>query len=142
MLAMQVLNTRGAARRLGCSQNWIHRLVSAGKLKAYTYDDNGMLVERTPDDKRQGQGLYFFAEDVDMLRTTPRHMMLERGAHSHWAKKLVSSPRLREDLFPFLGMGADCRKRRARSEKFFSKGTGKIGRRKHPFMLWRWYGKR
>ena len=69
-------------------------------------------------------------------------MMLERGAHSNWAKKLVSSPRLREGLSPFLGMGADCRERRARSEKFFSKGTGKIGRRKHPLMLWRCYGKR
>jgi len=65
MTAMQVLNTKGAARRLGCSQTWIHKLVSAGKLKAYAYDDNGVLVERTPDDKRQGQGLYFFAGDVD-----------------------------------------------------------------------------
>ncbi len=65
MTAMQVLNTRGAARRLGCSETWIHKLVSAGKLKAYTYDDNGVLVERTPDDRRQGQGLYFFASDVD-----------------------------------------------------------------------------
>ena len=68
MLAMQVLNTRGAARRLGCSQTWIHKLVSAGKLKAYTYDDNGVLVERTPEDKRQGQGLYFFAGDVDIYQ--------------------------------------------------------------------------
>ncbi len=58
-------------------------------------------------------------------------MILERGAHSNWAKKLVSSPRLREGLLPFLGMGADCRERRARSEKFFSKGAGKIGKRKH-----------
>lgn len=41
--------------------------------------------------------------------TTPRRMMLERGAHSNWAKKLVSSPRLIEGLAPFLGMGADCR---------------------------------
>ena len=48
------------------------------------------------------------------VRTTPRRMMLERGAHSNWAKKLVSSPRLREGLLPFLGMGADCRERRAR----------------------------
>ena len=46
-------------------------------------------------------------------------MMLERGAHSNWAKKLVSSPRLREGLLPFLGMGADCRWRRARSKKYF-----------------------
>lgn len=65
MIATQVLNTRGAARRLGCSQTWIHKLVGAGKLKAYTYDDNGVLVERMPEDKRQGQGLYFFASDLD-----------------------------------------------------------------------------
>jgi hypothetical protein len=65
MTAIQVLNTKGAARRLGCSETWIHKLVSAGKLKAYTYNDNGVLVEHTPDDKRQGQGLYFFAGDVD-----------------------------------------------------------------------------
>jgi hypothetical protein len=65
MMAIQVLNTRGAARRLGCTETWIHKLVSAGKLKAYTYDDNGVLVERTPEDKRQGQGLYFLANDVD-----------------------------------------------------------------------------
>jgi len=58
----------------------------------------------------------FFA-DTDLMRfleKTPRRMMLERGAHSTWAKKLVSSPRLREGLLPFLGMGADCRERRAR----------------------------
>src|SRR5260370_37653804 len=65
MTTMQVLNTKGAARRLGCSETWIHKLVSAGKLKAYTYDDNGVLVERTPEDKRQGQGLYFFAGHID-----------------------------------------------------------------------------
>jgi hypothetical protein len=65
MAAMQVLNTKGAARRLGCSETWIHKLVSAGKLKAYIYDYTGILVERSPEDKRQGQGLYFFAADVD-----------------------------------------------------------------------------
>jgi hypothetical protein len=52
-----------------------------------------------------------------------------KGGALKLGKKLVSSPRLREGLLPFLGMGADCRKRRAKSEKFFSKGTGKIGRR-------------
>jgi hypothetical protein len=65
MTAMQVLNTKGAARCLGCSDTWIHKLVSAGKLKAYTYDENGVLVEHIKDAKRQGQGLYFFTGDVD-----------------------------------------------------------------------------
>jgi hypothetical protein len=60
-----VLNTKGAARRLGCTETWIHKLVAAGKLKAYIYDDNGMLVEHRPEMKRQGQGLYFLAGDLD-----------------------------------------------------------------------------
>src|SRR5579884_3137639 len=60
----------------------------------------------------------------------------------NWAKKLVSSPSLREGPLLFLGTGADCRERRARWEKFFAQGTGRIGRRKHPFMLWRCYEKR
>ena len=46
----QILNTRGAARRLGCFQAWIHKLVATGKLKAYTYDENGVLVEHTPEE--------------------------------------------------------------------------------------------
>jgi hypothetical protein len=65
MSVMQVLNTKGAARRLGCSQTWVHKLVSAGKLKTYTYDEQGVLVERLPTAKRQGQGLYFLVEEVD-----------------------------------------------------------------------------
>lgn len=65
MTRMQVLNTKGAARRLGCSETWIHKLVAKGLLRAYIYDPDGILVERKPDQKRQGQGLYFFAEEVD-----------------------------------------------------------------------------
>jgi hypothetical protein len=65
MTVVQVLNTKGAARRLGCSETWIHKLVAAGKLKAYAYDEEGVLMERMSDQKRQGQGLYFFAEEVD-----------------------------------------------------------------------------
>ena len=65
MARMQVLNTKGAAKRLGCSETWIHRLVSTGKLKAYIYDDNGRLVERKPEEKRQGQALSFRVRDVD-----------------------------------------------------------------------------
>ena len=57
MARMQVLNTKGAAKRLGCSETWIHRLVSTGKLKAYIYNDNGRLVERKPDEKRPGHVL-------------------------------------------------------------------------------------
>lgn len=93
MTAMQVLNTRGAARRLGCSETWIHKLVSAGKLRAYTYDDNGELVERTPEDKRQGQGLYFFADDVDIY-----HPGVQRRPRGSKNKKIAApSPGIQGD---------------------------------------------
>jgi hypothetical protein len=65
MNVLHVLNTKGAAKRLGCTETWIHKLVSAGKLKAYVYDDNGTLIEHRPEVKRQGQGLYFLTDDVD-----------------------------------------------------------------------------
>ena len=60
-----ILNTRGVAKRLGCTETWVHKLVSVGKLKAYIYDDNGILVEHKTHEKRQGQGLYFLTSDVD-----------------------------------------------------------------------------
>jgi hypothetical protein len=68
MTTAPALNTKGAAKRLGCTETWIHKLVSAGKLKAYIYNVNGELVERSPEGKRQGQGLYFLAEEIDAYR--------------------------------------------------------------------------
>jgi len=68
MTALQVLNTKGAARRLGCSETWVHKLVAKGALKAYAYDDEGVLVEYRNDTKRQGQGFYFLVSDVDTYR--------------------------------------------------------------------------
>ncbi len=65
MMEMQVFNTKWAAKRLGCSETWVHKLVVAGKLKAYVYNENGVLIERKPEEKRRGQGLYFRACDVD-----------------------------------------------------------------------------
>ena len=70
MTVMQVFNTKGAARRLGCSETWIHKLVAQGKLRAYIYNENGELVERSQEHKSQGQGLYFFAPDVDQYQPT------------------------------------------------------------------------
>lgn len=69
MDVLQVINTNGAARRLGCTRTWIHKLVAARKLRAYVYDENGVLVEHRPEQKRQGQGLYFFIADIDQYRT-------------------------------------------------------------------------
>jgi hypothetical protein len=65
MTVVQVLNTKGAARRLGCSETWVHKLVTTCKLKAYAYDEEGVLVEPNPEEKRQGQSLYFFTDEVD-----------------------------------------------------------------------------
>ncbi len=76
--AAQVMNTKGAARRLGCSETWIHKLVPAGKLKAHIYDENGVLVERQSEEKRQGQGLYFLTVDVDTYR--PDVLQSPRGS--------------------------------------------------------------
>lgn len=64
MLTLQVLNTKGAARRLGCSETWIHKLAATGKLKAYIYGDEGELVEHEKADKKPGRALYFLADDV------------------------------------------------------------------------------
>ena|SRR6266853_794291 len=78
MMVTQVFNTKGAARRLGCSQTWIHKLVAKGLLKAYMYNEHGELVQRTKDRKSQGQGLYFFARDVD--RYQPAVQRRPRGS--------------------------------------------------------------
>jgi len=65
---LEILNTKGAARRLGCSETWIHKLVSTGRLKAYIYNEKGILIRRAPEERRQGQGLYFFVSDLETYR--------------------------------------------------------------------------
>src|SRR5689334_4775253 len=64
----EIVNAKGAAKKLGCSVTWIHKLVSTGKLKAYIYDEKGTLIIRPPGEKRQGQGLYFFVSDLDAFQ--------------------------------------------------------------------------
>lgn len=73
MTNMHILNTRGAAKRLGCSVTWIHKLVSEGKLRAYVYDDTGRLVERKPEETKRGKGLYFRVSDVDTYQSSLQH---------------------------------------------------------------------
>lgn len=68
MLSLQVLNTKGAARQLGCSETWIHKLAAMGKLRAYIYGEEGMLIEHSAAVKKHGQALYFLAEDVAQYR--------------------------------------------------------------------------
>ena len=62
---MQIINTKGAAKKLGCSETWIHKLVGKGLIKARVYDDEGILVEHIPGKSRQGQGLYFLESDLE-----------------------------------------------------------------------------
>lgn len=68
MLTLQVLNTKGAARRLGCSETWIHKLAATGKLKAYIYGDEGELIEHEKATRKPGRPLYFLADDVARYR--------------------------------------------------------------------------
>ena len=84
MLPTQVLNTKGAARRLGCSETWIHKLAETGKLKAYIYGDEGELVEHAKASKKPGRALYFLADDV--ARYHPAVQRRPRGSknkHPH-----------------------------------------------------------
>lgn len=60
----KLLNTKGAAEWLSCTENWIHKLVNSGRLKAHIYDEHGVLVERETNTPRQGQGLYFYEKDL------------------------------------------------------------------------------
>ena len=87
MTVVQVLNTKGAARRLGCSETWIHKLVATSKLKAYIYDTDGVLVERQPEGKRQGQGLYFLVEDIDIYQ--PAVQRRPRGRKNQQSQQLA-----------------------------------------------------
>lgn len=64
----EMVNTKGAAKRLKCSETWVHKLVSTGKLKAYIYNEEGTLIVRPPEEKRQGQGLYFLVSDLDAFQ--------------------------------------------------------------------------
>lgn len=89
-MTQQVMNTKGAAKYLGCSDTWIHKLVYRGKIKARVYDDSGVLVERQPQDHRQGQGLYFLQEDLDAYR--PEKQRRPRGSKD----KVTNNPKRKE----------------------------------------------
>lgn len=83
----QVLNTKGAAKYLKCSETWIHKLVYKGDIKARIYDESGVLVERQAKDTRQGQGLYFLASDLDLyepkVQRRPRGSKNKKTADKH-----------------------------------------------------------
>lgn len=65
MTVVQVLNTKGQPEDWDAPKPGFTSSSWPGKLKAYAYDEEGVLMERMSDQKRQGQGLYFFAEEVD-----------------------------------------------------------------------------
>lgn len=72
MVKETLMNTKGAATWMDCTENWIHKLVYSGRLKAHIYDENGVLVERTPNTHRQGQGLYFYEKDLKAYKGRKR----------------------------------------------------------------------
>lgn len=69
MVQKAVMNTKKAASEMGWTENWLHKLVYRGDIKAYIYDENGALIEKEAKTKRQGQGLYFYKKDLDAYRS-------------------------------------------------------------------------
>ena len=87
----QMLNTSGAATFLGISKVRIHRLVWAGLLPAYIYND-GILTRRAPEDsKRKGQGLYFYERDLKEYK--PRPAGRPQGAKDRKPRVCQTSPK-------------------------------------------------
>jgi len=82
MNVSQVTNTKGAARILGCTETWIHKLVSARRLRAYIYNGAGVLEEHRPDERRQGRGLYFFVSDVEAYKASLEQRPKKNGPKS------------------------------------------------------------
>lgn len=62
-------NTKKAAEYLECSENWIHKLVSQGRLTAHFYDENGKLMERAPENKQQGKSMYFYESELKRYKS-------------------------------------------------------------------------
>src|SRR5258707_8914712 len=95
MNVVQVLNTNGAARRLGCTRTWIHKLVSAGKLKGYVYDKYGGVRENKAEQKNPWPGLYFFFEDINQYQVNMlRRLRGGQGGASLYSSKKGASPGL------------------------------------------------
>src|SRR5712692_9807851 len=63
----KIVNTKGAAHILGVSVQRVHKIVEAGKLQAWFYDDKGDLVQRT-EGKRQGASLFFYESDLNRYK--------------------------------------------------------------------------
>ncbi|HEX3643642.1 MAG TPA: hypothetical protein VHV10_20325 [Ktedonobacteraceae bacterium] len=66
-----MLNTEGAAARLGCSVTWIRKLATKkdikNKIRAYVYLD-GVLTEHNPNNPRPGLELFFDEKDLDAYK--------------------------------------------------------------------------
>jgi hypothetical protein len=82
MLSLQVLNTKGAARRLGCSETWIHKLAATGKLRAYIYGEEGELIEHEKEIRKQVRALSFLAEDLESCVASRDCKRLFQSLHS------------------------------------------------------------
>jgi hypothetical protein len=86
-----MLNSKGASLRLECSLTWIRKLVDKGKLQAYIYNDEGTLEKYEQGMPHQGQGMYFYEEDVKAFSEKRAPAGRPQGAHD----KVADNPNRR-----------------------------------------------
>jgi hypothetical protein len=67
-----MLNTKGAATKIGCGDRWLRKLVQDGRIPAYTYNDNGELVKLDPTVSHQGKDMCFLESDLEAFQPKPR----------------------------------------------------------------------
>ena len=85
-----MLNTKGAALKLGCSITWIRKLVEDSKLTTYIYNDQGTMEQYQPGQPHQGQGMYFLEDDLADYR--PKASRRPMGARD----KVEDNPKRRK----------------------------------------------
>jgi len=86
-----MLNTKGAAARLGCSITWIRKLATKEKrIKAYVYLD-GKLTVHDPNNPHPGLELFFREEDLLAYKPGVRRKAMgtkdKQGSKSRAKKK-------------------------------------------------------
>lgn len=67
-----MLNTKGAAKKIGCGDRWLRKLVQDGRILAYAYDEDGKLVKVDPSVSHQGRDMCFLESDLEAFQSKPR----------------------------------------------------------------------
>ena len=89
-----MLNTKGAAKKVGCSDRWLRKLVQDGRIPAYAYDEDGKLVKLDPSVSHQGRDMCFLESDLDAYQPGAR------GRPQGSRDKETSAKRRRLKKFP------------------------------------------